>query len=270
MDKFEKHIFDIRADLDIELSQDNIYSRIFERLDDPLINCISQEKKGLQVPFENEKDIWISVEKKMINSDSINDFILSEKDELDTEFPSENLWAKISNELPLPETITKEETKTISIFQYKNFQYFAVACTLVLMMTIGWMIGKRSASQPEVNEIATIDNQIIEAVPEFKNKETNYLHTISDIEHKIQKIATEEDNEIITDFTKEVTDLTATYNQLKIEFINTKNEKVYQALLENLRTRISLLNEQLTILQQIIELKNNVEKPNGNPYQQVL
>ena len=86
--------------------------------------------------------------------------------------------------------------------------------------------------------------------PEFMETELYYTQLISE-----QRVMVEQfdlnDPELKEGFRRDLAALDTAYHELKLEYVETSNEAVLQALIDNLQLRMELLNQQVLILEQI-------------------
>jgi hypothetical protein len=126
------------------------------------------------------------------------------------------------------------------------------AAVVLLVAVCAYLIGERGVPQSEESEMAT--HLLVD--PEFVETELYYTQLIAKQRQAVDKFDLN-DPEIKENFKKDLASLDTMYQQLKIEYVETSNEAVLEAMIGNLQLRMELLNEQLLILEQIENDDNN-------------
>ena len=160
--------------------------------------------------------------------DQFEKFILENKAAFNDESPSEELWSEIDKRL---------ERKR------SGFQIvWKVAAVLFLLSTIYLLVDKR---------------QIVEAPQlsqEFIQAEDYYTTLIIERKQLIQQKLTKEEE---TQFLQDIDHLDSMYEELKKTYqSNASNDRVVDAMINNLQLRLDILNRQLEILEKIKGQKN--------------
>lgn len=167
--------------------------------------------------------------------DNLEKYIKEHRDEFDTEEPRREVWNQIKD------SIAEKEVKTIPLsgWMWKAAAVILLATTTVLLVD-KW--------QQPVEVIAEEgDSSFIE---EFDNAEQYYLRQINEMQSKLTDYA---DGDLVNkQFMSDLNNLDSLYNNLKSDFnASGSNEKIADALIQNLRIRMEIINQQLMILERI-------------------
>lgn len=156
--------------------------------------------------------------------DQFEKFILENRDSFDGAKPSDELWNKI-------------DTRTNKKPSYLQTMW-KVAAVLFLVSTIYLIIDKdnQQSTGPMYSQ-------------EFIQAEDYYITMISQRKQQIKEQLTPEQEE---QFLSDINQLDSMYTELKKSFeTNASNERVVDAMINNLQLRLDILNMQLEILENI-------------------
>jgi hypothetical protein len=159
---------------------------------------------------------------------NLEEFIKSNREEFDDKEPREKLWARIESDLD----------------ERPSYGWIWKAAAVLLLAVCSFLIWERNQNQ------ALDPGAISELNPEFMETELYYTQLISQ-----QRVMVEQfdlnDPELKESFRRDLAVLDTAYQELKLEYVETSNEAVLQALIDNLQLRMELLNQQVLILEQI-------------------
>ncbi|GAA4305452.1 anti-sigma factor [Nibribacter koreensis] len=192
--------------------------------------------------------------------DRLEDFVKAHRDEFDSFAPRPDLWQEIASELePGGQTTmhvepeTGKEATIIALNWNVAWRYAAAVAMLVSVFLTAWYYGANSAQAPQM--AATQPASLEKIAPELKQIETQFVSVIEQKESQLQAYdlkALGMDKE----WEQEAKALDASYNQLKQELYTTPNKaELIQAMSDNLKMRIAILNRQLAILENIQTVK---------------
>ncbi len=174
--------------------------------------------------------------------DNLKKYIKQHRDEFDSEEPRKKVWDKIEN------SISKKEVSTISIGGW----LWRAAAVFLLLTTSVLLIDR--AQQPEA--IIVADEGDGSFMEEFDNAERFYLNQIDEMQSKLSDYA--QDELISQQFMVDLNNLDSLYNTLKSDFRDSgSNERIADALIQNLRIRMEIINQQLMILERIKQQRND-------------
>ena len=162
---------------------------------------------------------------------NLEEFIRSNREEFDTKEPREKLWSRIESDL--------DESP-------RDFGWIWKAAVIVLVAVCGFLIwerGEMKSEQPLAASEFYVD-------PEFVETELYYTQLI---DQKMSAVANYEvkDPTVKSAFRSDIASLDTMYQELKQEYIDTGNEVVLDAMMNNLQLRKELLDQELMILQNI-------------------
>lgn len=174
--------------------------------------------------------------------DRLEKFILDNRTDFDSEHPSNELWSKIEGDL----SPTDEKVGSAYFWVWK------VAAMLFLGATITLGILLKNS----VNDRVTASNGN-GYNPELVEVESYYTRMISQKSNEIDKYLQQLDIQE-TGFLNDLAMLNQLYVDLQKDLKeNRNNDKLINAMIQNLQLRVEILNKQLSILEQIKNYKDN-------------
>jgi hypothetical protein len=178
--------------------------------------------------------------------DKLKKFAQDHREAFDTFEPRPDLWQDISRELE-----KKQSQKVIPFYQRAVWRYAAVVTLLVgvgyALVQYGRGLGRIEPRGPELS--------LVEIAPQMAEVESYYMAVINQKKQErgaydLRQLGVE------TDFKGELSKLDSSYAQLKRElYTNPNKQRVIDAMVQNLQIRISILNEQLEVLNRIKQAK---------------
>ncbi|GGK60005.1 hypothetical protein ACD591_11765 [Rufibacter glacialis] len=183
--------------------------------------------------------------------DRLKDFVQTHRDEFDSFTPRPDLWQDIAADLQTEEknlilpVDQKQEAKIISMTWHHAWRYAAAVALLVM---VAFSAKYYMASSDSPGTVAAAQPVTLEKIaPEVKQIETRYVQVIEKKESELKALGAGN---------VQFAELDSAYNALKKELYTTPNKEVLlQAMSDNLKMRIALLNQQLEVL----ENRNNVK-----------
>ncbi|MBC8111464.1 MAG: hypothetical protein H7Y04_10425 [Verrucomicrobia bacterium] len=189
--------------------------------------------------------------------DTLKTFIQTHTEAFETEEPSEALWQKIENRLEKPaskpeikqENLSQNFSKKSVFFQPRFLQ---VAASVLLLLVAGmgiYIFNQENKSQTAQNQELKTE-EVTKFAPELVEAETFYTTQINEKRQQLRKY----NNPFGAEADAELQRLDATYKELKKQLFDLKdvnNQQLTDAMLENLRIRTEMLNEQLEIMEEI-------------------
>ncbi len=171
--------------------------------------------------------------------DKIEKYIKDHRSSFDDQHPSETLWLRINSQLD-------RGGKEIPLFRHAW-----KAAAIILFTMVIWLLFDRQ------NQIEQLNLSQIETTGgiAFNEVENYYVAQIELKQREISRfiaVNPEVDEQLMIDINK----LDSTYQQLKKKLIQGPNEKIIDAMVINLQIRIELLNQQLSVLDRIKQLKD--------------
>lgn len=175
--------------------------------------------------------------------DKLEKYITSNREAFDEKQPSDLLWSRIDEKLNTP-------TRS------NNYAWIWKAAAVLLLGVSSVLMYQKLQLQKQVN--LTAENTAEETITMDTDFEETEVYYTAMIEEKKMEIASfqVDDPELKAEFEADLQELDNLYLDLKEELFETSNEKVMEALIENLRVRIEILNRQLDILEKIKNYQN--------------
>jgi hypothetical protein len=169
-------------------------------------------------------------------SEKLEEYIKSNKKEFDLDNPSGELWDKIEKELD------KKKRKT----PLRLSLWIGIAASLLIMMGIAVLFNGRQKK---------MGNELAEFNPAYAQKETRYASLIEEKRDSLQLFA-KENPALYSQFNKDLEALNADYLNLKKELTTSPNQRlVIKAMAKNLELQLQVINQQLSIINKVKQLK---------------
>lgn len=170
--------------------------------------------------------------------DKLEKFIREKRSSLDDRNPPEAIWKEINDQLD-------SEGREVVMFRH----LWKVAAIFLFVMVV-WLLADRHQQQEQFNLSQIETTQGID----LREVENYYVKLIENKQQEIRHfidVYPEADAQLSTDINK----LDSSYQELKKKLLEQPNEKIIDAMVINLQTRIEILNQQLSILERIKQLK---------------
>jgi len=177
-------------------------------------------------------------------SKGLEDFIRTNREEFDEIEPSADLWGRIEKHLP-PVTgePKKREAKTFSLWFVMR-----VAASVIVVMGIGFGLYLKNEKKAGV-DFAAIN-------PVYAKQQGQYISMIADRRSELKSIA-KSDPELYKEFSAQIAQMDSTYKEMNNELATSPNqERVLRAMIRNLKIQTDVLNQQLKVIEQMNEMKN--------------
>ncbi|GAB4235222.1 MAG: hypothetical protein Tsb0034_09290 [Ekhidna sp.] len=161
--------------------------------------------------------------------DQLEKFVVENRPSFDDGAPSDELWNKIDHKLSKKNNLLPTMWK--------------VAAVLFLVSTIYLIVDKKNevSNKPQLSQ-------------EFVQAEDYYISLISERKKLIKEQLSEEQEEM---FLYDINQLDSMYTELKKTYqTNASNDRVVDAMINNLQLRLDILNKQLEILENIKNQNN--------------
>lgn len=171
----------------------------------------------------------------------IEEVITQNREDFDTELPSEMLWNTIQFRLQKKQ-------------QRNSWKPYLAAASVMLFISFTWLIENTKLNEKSDNTVNNLPAEVTEAQAEF----TSLIEI-----KKNELIQRKSENpELVNDFEHQLIELQKNYYSLLPQLKDhDKKDYVLQAVIENLQLQVDILNRQLEILNQIKNNSNN-EKNN--------
>lgn len=187
-------------------------------------------------------------------SKRLEDMIRANREEFDELEPSADLWANIEKHLPAQFTdVQKREARTFSL----GF-VLRVAASVVVVMGIGFAAYLyKTGHKKHTVDLAAIN-------PVYAEQQVHYTSLIETKRSKLKSIA-KSDPMLYKKFSAEIAKMDSTYKKLNRQLPTSPNQElVLQAMIHNLEIQTVVLNQQLKVIEQFNEMKNEQNDEGSN------
>jgi hypothetical protein len=168
--------------------------------------------------------------------DKLEQFIEDNRRDFDSEFNPENSWNKIESK------ISKAKPTRQPVWM--------VAASIVFLLSVAWLIYDRSQLTNKINEL---ENLSVNNKP-YSEIETFYQQSIHEKTALVNQISGDQNIEINTDLKS----LNKKYEDLKAKVKEQGGHpQLVNAMIQNLQLQIEILEQQLSILQDLQEYSLN-------------
>ena len=177
-------------------------------------------------------------------------FINNNRNELDDATPPDAVWLKI-------EALLNPSKSTL--VRISPWIKWTAAAILILVSTIVLLVinKKNTLENVWVNPTATTATDIATLAPEEAIEMKQFAKLITMKQEELKEMAKEQP-ELYQKFSKDINQLDSSYNNLKNKLSLTPNrEMLIEAMIQNLQLQLNVLNQQLNIIHQIKQSKNN-------------
>jgi hypothetical protein len=170
--------------------------------------------------------------------DKLEKFIRENRSSFDDLTPPDSPWHHINGRL---------ESQGRQVFLTRHIWK---AAAILLFAAVIWLMVDRQNEEETLNlsQIETSEGIDLREVENF------YVNLIENKQQEIRhfiEVYPEADEKLLSDIHK----LDSTYQELKKKLLQGPNEKIIDAMVINLQTRIEILNQQLNVLERIKQLK---------------
>jgi hypothetical protein len=146
-----------------------------------------------------------------------------------------------------------------------NLAKWSVAATLLVGISIIALLVMQKKNIPE-NVIAKGNDTIVtdlNALTPEEAPEMNQFAKLINLKQEELRTLAKEQPILYQKFSKDITQLDSSYNTLKNKLSSSPNREILiEAMIQNLQLQLNVLNQQLNIIQQIKQSKNNNHEKN--------
>lgn len=188
-------------------------------------------------------------------NDRLENFIKDNRKEFDQYDTPPALWEKI--EKRLDEDQIKSSTQGVRQEKVVRLStLLKIAATIFIVLSVG--LWGYQYQKKESSDLSNID-------PQLAKQQIHYASLIESKRNELKQIEKDEP-QLYSEFSAEIRTMDANYQKLKSDLPGSPNqEETVKAMIRNLQIQTELLNQQLSIIQQI----NNVKKEQKNETQQI-
>ena len=173
-------------------------------------------------------------------SDALERFILKNRNEFDDQEPDHRLWNKIDKKL-------NTENKSVKI----SYSFMWKAAAIIFMIISAALLIDRQYGS------VTNENVADQINPEFSAVESYYISLIEEKKNELIQFDFQGNKSLENEFLSDLSKLDSAYQALEGELHEKSSEKILDAMILNLQTRIDILNHQLEVLNNIKSTKKN-------------
>jgi hypothetical protein len=175
--------------------------------------------------------------------DKLEEFIRKNRNDLDMYTPSEGVWSKVKRNL-------RKRKPSVNEWLSLAAMIVLILCTGIILIRIG---NNRAASNADLKGEAGLE----QANPHLKETEIYYNNLVNSLYHEATPLLTG-NPEIKKELNSDISQLDSICSDIKKDLKdNVANQEVVEALIQNYRIKIRLLEDMLSILK---ENENNPEK----------
>lgn len=202
-------------------------------------------------------------------SKSLEQFIRDNRNQFDTEEPGEQVWEKLEEQLTDKNQANQKQTpKGPKIILFTILRWSAAAAIIILAgIGIFSLLNNRPGSdvvqQPAKTDTPAINDPILKEINPGYAKEVYHFTQLIELKQNELKEIEKENPNLYKKFVADIDKLDSSYNALKKELpANPNREQLLAAMIENLRLQTEILNQQLSIINQIKASKRNNNESN--------
>lgn len=204
-------------------------------------------------------------------SKGLEQFIRDNRDQFDTDEPGEQIWKKLEEQLTDKNQVNqKQPSKSRQAILFTILRWSAAASILILAgIGIYSLLNKRPDNDPglgyhppSTDTPAVNDPMLKEINPGYAREVYQFTKLIESKQNELKEIEKENPN-LYKKFVADINKLDSSYLALKKELPENPNrEQLLEAMIENLRLQTEILNQQLSIINQIKASKSNNHESN--------
>jgi hypothetical protein len=204
-------------------------------------------------------------------SNGLEQFMRDNRDQFDTDEPGEQIWKNLEQQLTAKDqTEQKQSTQDGIIRMLKILRWSAAAAILILAgIGIYSLLNNRPVNNPVVEnkpkqDTPAVNDRLLKEInPGYAKEVVQFTHLIELKQNELKEIEKENPN-LYKMFVADINKLDSSYKALKKELPENPNrEQLLEAMIENLRLQTEILNQQLSIINQIKASKSNNHDSNS-------
>ena len=179
-------------------------------------------------------------------SEEIKNFIADNRNEFDDAIPSDKVWQNIEAAFT---------QKRQQIFLNSIYFKWSVAVAVLLLMGLGIYFFS-SKNKPVETIVENITAPDINGLAFEEAPQVNTFVKMIAVKQEELKMIAKEQPQLYEKFTNDIIELDSSYNVLKKQLnISPNREMLIEAMIQNLQLQLSVLNQQLNIINQIKQSK---------------
>lgn len=204
-------------------------------------------------------------------SKSLEQFIRDNRDQFDADEPGEMVWKNLEQQLnDKNQGNQKQTSKARQVILFTIVRWSAAAAILILAgIGIYSLLNNRPANggnlvqHPSSSDTPAVNDPILKEInPGYAREVVQFTKLIEGKQNELKQIEKENPN-LYKKFVADINKLDSSYKALKKELPENPNrEQLLEAMIENLRLQTEILNQQLSIINQIKASKSNDNESN--------
>ncbi|HUP10974.1 MAG TPA: hypothetical protein VM187_02135 [Niastella sp.] len=193
-------------------------------------------------------------------SKGLEQFMRNHRDEFDTDEPGEHLWKNLEQQLTVKNPKEQKQATNGSIVKVFKVMRWSAAAAILILAGIGIysLLNKRGFNSPDyareqtIKDTATVNERLLKEInPNYAQEVVQFTQLIELKQNELKEIEKVNPN-LYKMFVGDINKLDSSYNALKKELPENPNrEQLLEAMIENLRLQTEILNQQLSIINQI-------------------
>lgn len=193
-------------------------------------------------------------------SKGLEQFMRDHREEFDTDVPGEHVWKNLEHQLAAKDTKEQKQARNGRIVTVLKVLRWSAAAAIFILAGIGIfsLLNKRGFNSPDYannqpeKETPTVNERLLKEInPNYAQEVVQFTQLIEDKQNELKEIEKENPN-LYKMFVADINKLDSSYNALKKELPENPNrEQLLEAMIENLRLQTEILNQQLSIINQI-------------------
>ena len=167
----------------------------------------------------------------------LEDIVKQNREDFDSEVPSELLWNSIQANLQ------KKQNKT-------SWKPYVAAASIMLFISFTWIIANHKLN-------SNVEYSSTDLPVEVKDAQVQFTSLIEIKRNELNQYRNT-NPELVKDFEFQLLELQKNYTQLLPQLKDdNKKDIILQAVIENLQMQVEVLNQQINIISQLKQHKNN-------------
>lgn len=195
-------------------------------------------------------------------SKGLEQFMHDHREEFDTNEPGEHVWKNLEQQLATKEPTKKKQTQRNNVVAMLKVLRWSAAAAILILAGIGIysLLNKGGFNSPDYAQdqpnrdtpAPTVNERLLKEInPGYAQEVVQFTQLIEIKQNELKEIEKENPN-LYKMFVADINKLDSSYNALKKELPENPNrEQLLEAMIENLRLQTEVLNQQLSIINQI-------------------
>lgn len=198
-------------------------------------------------------------------SKGLEQFMRDNRNQFDTDEPGERVWKNLEQELTAKDKTEPKQTPQGGIISMLRIFRWTAAAAILILAGIGIysLLNNRpgnnpvAVTPPQQNSPSVNDKLLKDINPGYAKEVVQFTRLIEQRQNELKEIEKVNPN-LYKMFVADINKLDSSYNALKKELPENPNrEQLLEAMIENLRLQTEILNQQLSIINQIKASKSN-------------